>query len=515
MRRFVLALVLLGAVMAVGAASAGAAGYTITTVAGPGSGIDITLAGDQMALALQRDGSLLIAERANGQIRKISPNGTVTVEVAYVPGSQPTGIAVAPDGETFYFAEWGGRRVRRVDPGGAVVTVAGNGTGGTPVGIPGIAGASTFIPYGLETNTDGDLYVTLSENNRVAKIDAGADKIVDAGDPISFVPDSGVSTPTDVLAEDDGSYLIVSFGSLIHRVDGAGISVFAGSTSGTCGGATLLCGDGRLAVSATLANPWYITRDGSGGYLFTDYWTRRVRRVDAHGIISTVAGTGDQCASTTALCGDGGPPNNAAFRGPSGIVRDPVSGIVYIADLGGRIRAIVPNPTVQGAQGDQGPDGDRGADGGDGADGFDGADGPAGADGVNGRDGSNGANGVDGRDGPDGPQGRNGAAGADGVPGADGVRALRLPLVAVLPASRVSRSHRAAITLSSFVLGPAELRVVVTRNGRRIRSVSRSVKSPGRVNLNLGRLKRGRYRVTLTAKRGAETVIDRSELIVR
>lgn len=519
--------------LALVAGDAGAAGYTITTVAGTGnSGGDgdggpatrATLNGPQ-ALALLGDGSLLIGERGGNRIRKVSPAGTISLVTT--TGSQPTGLAIAPDGESFYFAETAGNRVRRVDGDGTVTTVAGTG-GGSLSGVPGTAGSATFSPYGLGVATNGDLLISLYVGQRILKISAGSNQIADAGDPISLAAGTGaannsgegvnalaggVAGPTGIWTEADGSYLFASFdGHVVRRVDSAdNISTFAGA--GACGGATLLCGDGLPAAEANFRQPWFIVGDGSGGYLLSEYGTRRVRRIDAGGLTSTFAGTGSGCTPATALCGDGGPPANAGLVDPRGVARDPGSGVIYVADYGAnRVRAIVPNATVPGPQGPQGPSGGGGPQGPSGSDGADGADGAAGTDGAAGADGGTGP---DGRDGTAGRGGRDGADGADGAPGADGAAGQHLPLLAVLPASRVSRSRASSISLSAFVTGPAQVRVTVARRGRRVRSISRNVAHVGRTKLGLGRLRAGRYRVTLTATRDADVFSDRCELIVR
>ena len=533
-------------VLALGADDAGAAGYTIRTVAGTGSSgssgdggkaVNATLNHPQaMAIIddpdVAGDRSLLIGERHGYRIRRMWPDGTITL-VATI-GGQLTGLAVAPDGKTIYYTAYAGRQVFRIEPGGAVVPVAGTGATGFDI-TTGVADTSVMTPYGLATNADGDLLISLYEQNRVLKIEAGANKLADPSDPISVVAGaagasnnagegtdavtSGIRGPTGMYVNGGGDLLIASFdGHVIRRVDAAGkISTFAGSLAGAaCGGPTLLCGDGRSRTDALFKQPVGITGDGVGGYLVAEYGTDRVRRIDANGIVSTFAGTGVACSPTTSICGDGGPPANASFALVWGVLLDPVSGTVYVADGGAhRVRAITPNPVVQGDPGDPALDGEEGAPGLNGVNGANGSNGANGANGPNGPNGANGANGLNGANGADGPSGSDGAPGKDGQDGADGFSGLRLPLMAVLPASRVSRSHRSAVRLSAFVVGPARLRLTASRSGRRVRSVARNVKASGRVKLSLGRLKRGRYRVTLTATRGKTVVFDRMELVVR
>jgi trimeric autotransporter adhesin len=65
-------------------------------------------------------------------------------------------------------------------------------------------------------------------------------------------------------------------------------------------------GDGSLASSAKLNGPYSLALDDAGNLYIEDYNNNRIRKVDAAGIISTVAGQGDCCWS-----GDNGPALDA------------------------------------------------------------------------------------------------------------------------------------------------------------------------------------------------------------
>jgi len=117
--------------------------------------------------------------------------------------------------------------------------------------------------------------------------------------------------------------------------NGPGCTAVAGGTITTiAGGGTAFPGDGGLATGASLWSPMGIVADQLGIY-FVDYDQAVVRRVDAGGIISTVAGSyvvGDS--------GDGGPATAAMLTGPIGLAVD-AAGDLYIADQGaGRIRKV-------------------------------------------------------------------------------------------------------------------------------------------------------------------------------
>ena len=81
--------------------------------------------------------------------------------------------------------------------------------------------------------------------------------------------------------------------------------------------------------------PLGITVDPHGDVVFGDADNKRIRRIDSHGIISTIAGTGVNDAT-----GDGGPATKAALADPENVVFD-ASGNLYITDtVNDRLRRV-------------------------------------------------------------------------------------------------------------------------------------------------------------------------------
>ena len=117
-------------------------------------------------------------------------------------------------------------------------------------------------------------------------------------------------------------------------------------------------GDGGAATAAQIGSIQGVVLDGKGNLYLSDTDHHRVRKVDASGIIATIAGTGDPGFS-----GDGGPAAAAQLNLPYGLALDR-AGYLYVADLGNdRVRRISPDGTistfagtgVKGYAGDGGP----------------------------------------------------------------------------------------------------------------------------------------------------------------
>jgi len=117
-------------------------------------------------------------------------------------------------------------------------------------------------------------------------------------------------------------------------------------------------GDGGQAIHATIGSSWGIAMDGNGDVFIADDDDYVIRKIDPTGVISTIAGMGYPGYS-----GDGGPATSAHLNYPSGLAVD-AGGNLYVADNGNYvIRKIdihgvittVAGTGVWGYSGDGGP----------------------------------------------------------------------------------------------------------------------------------------------------------------
>lgn len=259
-------------------------------------------------LAVAPNGDLYIANSLTDTIKRLKsgalmpvarptagsaaePNGTTVAEF-----QDPGGVAIAPNGD-LYVADAKNHRICRVDRRtGVIVTVAG-------LGVPGFNGdrqpAATAMlntPRSIAVGATGDLYIADTLNNRIRVVDAKSGEIrTIAGD-------------------------------------------------GSTGRAASDVGDGGPAVAAHLSWPTDVALTPAGDLFIADMRNNRIRRVDARGTISTIAGDG-----AFADRGDRGPATEASLAGPSGIALA-VTGnrvTVYIADyFNSRVRVVGPTGRI-------------------------------------------------------------------------------------------------------------------------------------------------------------------------
>lgn len=160
-------------------------GGRVSTVAGAQAGFadgpaDVALFRDPVDIAMDAAGNLLIADRGNHAIRKITPGGNVsTLAGDGTPGfadgagrvakfNNPWGLAIDRNGN-LYVGDSENNRIRRLTPDGTVGTIAGNGAAGFVDG-PGQT-AQFNRPRGVALDTKGYfLYVADRSNRRIRKI---------------------------------------------------------------------------------------------------------------------------------------------------------------------------------------------------------------------------------------------------------------------------------------------------------------------------------------------------------
>lgn len=165
-----------------------------------------------------------------------------------------------------------------------------------------------------------------------------------AGNGIAgFSGDGGPATsaslnrPQGVAVDASGNLYVVDTDN--HRIRRVATNGVITTVAGT--GAAGMGGDGGPATSARLNLPRAVAVDANGNLFIADRGNNRIRKVQANGTISTIAGTG-----VVGFGGDGGPAVLASLGRPYGVAVDP-GGNVLIADTANnRIRRVTPGGVI-------------------------------------------------------------------------------------------------------------------------------------------------------------------------
>jgi len=262
-----------------------------------------------------------------------------------------------------YVAEDTNHCVRRVaKETGIVTTVTGTGKEGYS-GDGGPARHATMNqPYSLQIDTNGDIYIVDRLNAAVRKVDAASGIIT----TVAGTGESGYSgdggpgnlaqlrEPNDCYLDGGGGLLIADIqDQRVRRLDlNTGIiTTFAGNGLKECGG------DDGPATQASILGARAVCMDSMGNTYICEREGNGVRKVDANGLMSTIAGTGERNYT-----GDGGHALDSTWGAPKAIRCDRRDNIVVVDTENHAIRRIDAtsghvNTIAGGRQGEEGDGG--------------------------------------------------------------------------------------------------------------------------------------------------------------
>ena len=310
-----------------------------------------------MGLAVDHDGSVVVADFRNHAIRRVLPDGTVTTiaggsgsgtldgptETAQFEG--PSDVAIDPHG-AIYVADCGSNRIRKITPEGVVTTVAGgeHPEDGWWLRRDGPADQALFVsPCGIALDPYGDLYIMEQYVIRRLSPSGWVSTLVGEGGlgyqdgpsehaQFAFLQDIEVDAEGNIYVIDANPYLSQRDGTFnaVRKISAGGwVSTLYRSEPGTEGG--------------PLASPQGLAVTGQGEVYLTNTGRNQVVRIEGRGRLVAVAGSGEDGALD-------GPAGLALLSQPGALEFAPSGALVVVDQGDSMIRVILP-----GADGDFAP----------------------------------------------------------------------------------------------------------------------------------------------------------------
>jgi ribosomal protein S11 len=266
---------------------------------------------------------------------------------------------------------------------GVISTTIGTGTKGYS-GDGGLGNAAKIsTPFGLRSDTSGNIYV-VDANNTVRMVSASTSDIstfagvstVACASPTSTCGDGGVATSANInaahgLATDTAGnvYIADTSDNRIRMVYEGGTAATAllaaeGISSPTAGYIYTIAGNGSTsggaasgtqAVTQNLSAPREIWVDGAGNVYIADFGLNRVRVVYAGGSAAAALITLENTTVVTPVVGymyslagtgtgtegvDGGQASATTINGPSGVVLDASNNLYVLDSTGEKLRLV-------------------------------------------------------------------------------------------------------------------------------------------------------------------------------
>ena len=273
------------------------------------------------------------------------------------------GIDVAPDGRIYLADAWN-QRIRVVEPAtGIIGTVAGNGARAYGGDNGPATEAYLGNPHDVSVDPEGRVVIADTRHSHVRRVApdgiirvvAGTGQEWDKGDGALAVSACFVQVASVAHGPNGDLYIGDAVGR-IRRVDADSGIITTVAGIGLPG----YSGDGGAAAKARIHQPEALCFGPDGALFFADSRRHAIRKVDADGVIDTVAGCGESGFSP-----DGTRATEARIDGPSGVAVG-IEGSLYFSDTNNhcvrRVGADGRLQTVAGFGGEPGEcaDGERG-----------------------------------------------------------------------------------------------------------------------------------------------------------
>jgi uncharacterized protein (TIGR03437 family) len=196
-------------------------------------------------------------------------------------------------------------------------------------------------PEGVAVDRDGNVYIADAADHRIRRMAASGtiQTIAGTGRP-GFSGDSAPATlaqlnrPYGIALDQAGNLYVADLGNArVRCIDGHGVITTVAGGGTTDPGTSAAAG--MDALTAQLISPRNVATAPDGSVYISDFDGQRVYRLDSSGTLTTVTGTGSK-----GFFGDNGDAHLAQVAWPAGLAAG-ADGALYVADSGnGRVRRI-------------------------------------------------------------------------------------------------------------------------------------------------------------------------------
>ena len=201
-----------------------------------------------------------------------------------------------------------------------------------------LAGSGSNQPFGVAVDTTGNVYISDTFNNRILKINLGSNVAHTlagsgtAGNADGIGSAAEFNTPKGIAVDVNGNvYVADSYNSRIRKIDANGVvTTIAGSSQGNSNG---------FGTSAQFAMPCGVALDSAGNIFVADRNNNQIKKIGTDGMVSTYAGNGT-LGNTDGI----GP--NASLYNPISLTIDSNNIIYFVSQNGNLIRRVTPDGEV-------------------------------------------------------------------------------------------------------------------------------------------------------------------------